>query len=103
MAPQRKATARQPLRNTAHKTVTIPATLVAAGQRTASEQQRTINRALTALAEPGVRADAAAKDRLQASYQQFVSEQEPALPSEAGQALIRAIFGEFAIAEEPVR
>jgi hypothetical protein len=99
MAPQRKATASKSLR----KSVTIPATLVVAVQRTAKEQQLTINRALIALAERGVRADAEARDRLQASYHQFVSEEESALKSEAGKDLIRAIFGENAIAEDSVR
>lgn len=99
MASQRKtATARS-----VRQSVTIPATLVAAVRRTAKEQHLTMSRALVALAERGVRAEAEAKEQLKASYNRFVAENDPALKNEAGKDLIRAIFGTEAIAEDSVR
>lgn len=85
------------------QSVTIPATLVGAVRRTAKEQHLTISRALIALAERGVRAEAEAKERLKTSYNRFLAENDPALKNEAGKDLIRAIFGTEAIAEDSVR
>ena len=62
-----------------------------------------ISRALVALAERGVRAEADAKAQLKASYRRFIDEKEPALKNEAGLDLIRSIFGTDSIAEDPVR
>jgi hypothetical protein len=77
--------------------------LVAAVRRTAKEQHLTMSRALVALAERGVRAEAEAKEQLKASYNRFLAESDPALKNEAGKDLIRAIFGTDAIAEDSVR
>jgi hypothetical protein len=55
------------------------------------------------LAERGVEAAAAARTRLRAAYEQFMTEGDPAKQSETGEDLIRAIFGKAAIAEDPVR
>ena len=62
-----------------------------------------MSRALVTLAERGVEAEAAAKAKLTAAYEQFMGEADPARKSEAGEDLIRAIFGRGAIAEDPVR
>ncbi len=99
MATQRKMAPARSVR----QSVTIPATLVAAVRRTAKEQHLTMSRALVALAERGVRAEAEAKEQLKASYNRFVAENDPALKNEAGRDLIRAIFGTEAIAEDSVR
>ncbi len=62
-----------------------------------------MSRALVALAERGVRAEAEAKEQLKASYNGFLAENDPALKNEAGKDLIRAIFGTDAIAEDSIR
>jgi hypothetical protein len=62
-----------------------------------------MSRALVALAELGVRAEADAKEQLKAAYRRFVSETEPVPKHEAGRELIRAIFGKDSIAGDPVR
>ena len=63
----------------------------------------TLSRALVALAERGVRAEAEAKAQLKAAYRRFIEEKEPALKNEAGLDLIRSIFGTDSITEDPVR
>ena len=85
------------------QSVTIPATLVAEVRRTAKKQHMTMSRALVALAERGVRAEAEAKEQLKSSYNRFLAENDPALKNEAGKDLIRAIFGKDAIAEDSIR
>ena len=85
------------------QSVTIPATLVSVVRRTAKEQHITMSRALVALAERGVRAEAEAKEQLKASYDRFLEENDPARKNEAGKDLIRAIFGKDAIAEDSIR
>ena len=62
-----------------------------------------MSRALVALAERGVRAEAEAKEQLKASYNQFLAANDPDLKNEAGKELIRAIFGTDAIAEDSIR
>ena len=51
----------------------------------------------------GVRAEAEAREQLKPGYNRFLAENDPALKNEAGQDLIRAIFGTDAIAEDAVR
>ncbi len=62
-----------------------------------------MSRALVALAERGVRAEAETKEQLKASCNRFLAENDPARKNEAGKDLIRAIFGRDAIAEDSVR
>ena len=71
-------------------------------RRKAKQQRVTMSKALVALAERGVRAEAEARQQLQASYDRFVAESDPARKNDAGKDLIRAIFGKDAIAEDPV-
>jgi len=99
MAIRRKAASARSVR----QSVTIPATLVPEVQRTAKEQHVTMSRALVALAERGVRAEADAKEQLKASYNRFLAENDPSLKNEAGKDLIRAIFGKDSIAEDSIR
>ena len=85
------------------QSVTIPVALATEVQRVAKERHVTISRALVALAERGVRAEADAKAQLKASYRRFIDEKDPAVKNEAGLELIRSIFGTNSIAEDSVR
>jgi hypothetical protein len=61
-------------------------------------QSVTMDRALVTFAE----AEAAARIRLTSSYDQFITETDPAKKSEVGEELIRSIFGRVALAEDPI-
>ena len=61
-----------------------------------------MSHALIALAERGVRAEADAKEQLNASYRRFVEENEPGRKNEAGRDLVRSIFGKNSIAEDSI-
>jgi hypothetical protein len=98
MATRRKAASTRSVR----QSVTIPASLVSEVRRAAKEQHVTMSRALVALAERGVRAEAEAKEQLKASYDRFRAENDPARKNEAGKDLIRTIFGKDAIAEDSI-
>ena len=84
------------------QSVTIPATLAADLKRVARDRHLTVSRALVALAERGIEAEAEAKQQLKAAYRDFVDEEDPERKSEAGRDLIKAIFGKAAIAEDSV-
>ena len=75
------------------QSVTIPAPLAAEVRRVASERRLTVSR---------VRAERDARENLKTSYLRFVKEKDPSKKDEAGKDLIRAIFGERAIAEDTV-
>lgn len=62
-----------------------------------------MSRALVALAERGMRAEAEAKAQLKATYNRFLAENDPVRKNEAGKDLIRTVFGQDAIAEDSVR
>jgi hypothetical protein len=85
------------------QSVTMPAPLAREVRRVAKERNVTMSRALVTLAERGVEAEAAARAKLTAAYEQFMAEGDPARKSEVGEDLIRAIFGGAAIAEDPLR
>ncbi len=80
----------------------MPATLAAAVRRVAKERHVTMSRALVDLAERGVRAEAEAKAQLKSAYLNFIAETEPNRKNAAGHELIRAIFGNDAIAEDSI-
>ena len=61
-----------------------------------------MSRALVTLAERGVEAETASRKQLRATYQRFMAESSPARKNEAGEELIRAIFGKDAIAKDTV-
>jgi hypothetical protein len=84
------------------QSVTIPATLAVDVRRLAKERHVTMSRALVALAERGVRAEAEAKLQLKTAYRNFIEESEPERKNEAGRDLIRAIFGKDSIAEDSI-
>ncbi len=85
------------------QSVTIPAALAAEVQRIAKERNLTNSKALVALAERGVCAEAEAKAQLKASYRRFIDEQDPTSKNEAGLELMRSIFGNDSIAENSIR
>ena len=85
------------------QSVTIPAPLAVEVQRVARERNLTFSRAVVTLAERGVRAEREAKEKLKASYKRFLDEQDPSRKDAAGKDLIRAIFGEDALAEDSLR
>jgi hypothetical protein len=100
---RRRKTAARKTRASVRQSVTIPSQLAREVRRVAKERNMTMSRALVTLAEKGVEAEAAARARLTAAYERFMAEGDPARKSEAGEDLIRAIFGRAAIAEDPVR
>ena len=85
------------------QSVTISAKLAREVRRVAKERNVTMSRALATLAERGVEAEAAARAKVTTAYETFMGERDPAKKSEAGEDLIRAIFGRAAIAEDPLR
>ena len=99
MATKEKATSARSVR----QSVTLPSTLAAQVRRVAKERSVTMSRALVVLAERGVRAEAEAKQELEAAYHRFLDEKEPDRKNEAGRDLIRTIFGKDSIAEAPIR
>ena len=80
--------------------MTIPAAVAAEVRAIASERRITMSRALVALAEQGIQADKDARQRLTTAYKRFIKEREPSRKHEAGQDLIRTIFGKDALAED---
>jgi len=62
-----------------------------------------MSRALVALAERGVQAEAEAQRNLRSAYRGYLAESEPARKHEIGKTLVRTIFGKDAIAEDSVR
>jgi hypothetical protein len=73
--------------------VSILAPLAAEVRSVAKERRLTISRALVTLAERGVRAKLDAKEKLKIAYRRFLKEKEPLKKEQAGQDMIRAIFG----------
>jgi hypothetical protein len=98
VANSKKTAARKSIR----QSVTIPAPLAVEVRRVARKHHVTMSRALVVLAERGVRAEAEARDQLQASFQRFLDERNPARKNEAGRDLIRSIFGKDAVADDSV-
>src|SRR3954449_1714287 len=102
MQTRRKTTAKRKTASV-RQSVTMPAVLAREVRRVAKERKVTMSRALVALAERGVEAEAAARARLTAAYDQFMTEGDSVRKSEVGEDLIQAIFGRTAIAEAPLR
>ena len=87
---------RRPVR----QSVTIPAGVATEVRKIAKQRRMTMSRTLVTLAERGIQADKEARQQLKVAYDRFMQEQEPARKNEAGQTLIRAIFGRDALAED---
>ena len=103
MPSRTKTPARNPKAKSIRQSVTIPAPLAVEVRRVAKKHHVTVSRALVSLAEQGVRAERDAKRNLKATYERFMAEQEPGRKEDAGKDLIRAVFGDDAIAEDTVR
>jgi hypothetical protein len=98
MATRRKAKSAKSIR----QSVTLPAALASEARRVAKEHHLTMSRALVSLAERGVRAEADAREQLEASYRRFIEEADPDRKNIAGRDLIRSIFGKDAVAEDSI-
>jgi hypothetical protein len=85
------------------QSVTIPAQLAAEVRRLAKERHLTASRALVALAERGVKAEAAARENLNTAYRRFMSEADPEKKARPARIWSEPSFEEDAIAEDPVR
>jgi hypothetical protein len=57
----------------------------------------------TSSVRQSVKAEAAARAKVAAAYEQFMATEDPSQKNEAGKELIQAIFGRAAIAEDPLR
>ena len=84
------------------QSVTIPADLAIEVERVARKNHLTTSRALVVLAQRGVEAEAAAREKLNTAYRRFMAEADPEGKGEAGKDLIRAIFGKDAVAEDRI-
>ena len=100
MKSRSKTRARTP--SSVRQSVTIPAQLAIEVERVARKKHLTMSRALIALAQRGVEAEAAARATLNATYRRFMAETDPERKGEAGKDLIQAIFGKDAIAEDSI-
>jgi hypothetical protein len=98
-----RAQSRSRKASSVRQSVTIPPQLAARVRVFAKKHHLTTSRALVVLAERGVEAEAAARENLNATYRRFMAEADPQRKGEAGKDLIRAVFGEDAIAEDSVR
>lgn len=84
------------------QSVTIPGPLAREVRRIAKQRHLTLSRALVDLAERGVLAEKEAQANLRASYRRFLAEKNASKKNAAGKDLIRAIFGDGALTEDPV-
>ena len=80
--------------------MTIPGPLARELRRVAKERRLTVSRALVSLAERGIQADRDAQKSLQTAHENFLKAQERGKKEQAGKALVSAIFGSDAIAED---
>jgi DNA-directed RNA polymerase subunit F len=80
----------------------MPAELALEVERVARKKHLTMSRALVVLAQRGVEAEATARANLTTAYRRFMSESDAQRKSEAGEELIRSIFGTDAIAEDTI-
>jgi hypothetical protein len=85
------------------QSVTIPHQLAVKVRRVAKERHLTMSRALVELAQRGIEAEAEARENLNTTYRRFMAETEAERKNEAGEDLIRAIFGPDALAKDPIR
>jgi hypothetical protein len=71
-------------------------------RRVAKERHLTVSRGVASLVARGVQAEQNEKETLDAPYDRFMNEGDPQQRENAGEELIRAVFGKDAIAEDPV-
>lgn len=80
------------------QSVTLPVALYTEVRRFARQQNVSQSRALIDLAARGLRAETEARDRLESAYEAFLASNETADKVNAGRELIRAVFGNAALA-----
>ena len=80
------------------QSITIPEPLAKQARRVAEEKHLTFSAALVFLAERGIKAEREAQANLKRNYQLYLKEQDPTKKLQAGDDLIRSIFGIDAIA-----
>ena len=94
---QAKASRRVQRAGTVRHSVNLPAQLAVQVRRLAKERHLTLDRAVVSMVARGVHAELSEKEHLEACYDRFMSEKNPARREDAGKDLIRAIFGKDAI------
>jgi hypothetical protein len=92
------ATMAKRIPKTVRQSVTVPEPLAAETRRVAEEKHLTFSAALVSLAERGVRAEREAQENLRRSYRRYLKERDPERKLQAGDDLIRSIFGADAVA-----
>ena len=80
------------------QSITIPEALAEEARRLAEEKHLTFSAAIVFLAERGAKAERDAKETLRRNYQRYLKEQDPKKKLQAGDDLIRSVFGADAIA-----
>jgi hypothetical protein len=80
------------------QSVTIPAALAQEARRIAQEKRLTFSAALVFLAERGAKAEREAQLSLRRNYRRYLTEKDPAKKLQAGDDLIRSVFGPDAVA-----
>ena len=93
MAPQVKSAPKK-----IRQSITIPTALADEARRVAQQKHLTFSAALVFLAERGARAEQEAELTVRRNYRRYLKEQDPAKKLQAGDDLIRSIFGADAIA-----
>ena len=101
--PRRKGSTAAPRAPSVRQRVTVPGPLAAKVRRIARERNLTMGRAIVALAERGLRAEAETHANLKSTCRRFMEEPDADRKDHAGKDLIRAIFGKDAIAEDQIR
>ena len=97
--PGNRRKAVQPVR----QSVTIPARLAREVERLARKDRMSRSKAIVLLAERGVQARRDNERRLEESYRRFMAEADPKQRAKEGDELIRAVFGDDAIAPDTIR
>ncbi|HEX3683584.1 MAG TPA: hypothetical protein VHU83_13685 [Bryobacteraceae bacterium] len=80
------------------QSITIPHALAEEAKRVAQQKRLTFSAALVFLAERGAKAEHEAEFALRRNYRRYLKEQDPAKKLQAGDDLIRSIFGADSIA-----
>lgn len=84
------------------QSVTIPAPLASQVRKIAKARHLTMSRALVAMAERGLQAELESEARLKKAHDAFMATEPSSFRQEAGKELIRSIFGDDAIAKDPI-
>ena len=86
------------VRKNIRQSITIPTALAEEARRVARQKHMTFSAALVFLVERGAKAEHEAELALRRNYRRYQKEQDPTKKLQAGDDLIRSIFGTDAIA-----